>query len=66
LANKIKKIDKEIEESLFNYKIKTLKNKRLKLKIKIIEAEKNNDEAEIEKILKEINSLSKIITDLSG
>jgi len=61
-----KKIDKEIEESLFNYKIKTLKNKRLKLKIKIIEAEKNNDDAEIEKILKEINSLSKIITDLSG
>lgn len=61
-----KKIDKEIEESLHNYKIKTLKNKRLKLKINISEAEKRNDDEEIKKILKEIDSISKIITDLSG
>ncbi len=61
-----KKIDKEIEESLYNYKIKTLKNKRLKLKITISEAEKKNDDEEIKKILKEIDSISKIITDLSG
>jgi DNA primase len=60
------KMDNEIEESIFNYKIKTLKNKRLKLKIKIIEAEKRGDEEEIKNILREMNSLSKIITDLSG
>lgn len=61
-----KKIDNEIEDSLYNYKIKTFKNKRLKLKIAISQAEKNDDDEEIKKILKEIDSLSKIITDLSG
>jgi DNA primase len=61
-----KKINKEIEESLYNYRLKTFKNKRLKLKIEIAEAEKINDEERIKKVLKEINSISKIITDLSG
>lgn len=61
-----KKMDNEIEQSLYNYKLKTLKNKRLKLKIAIADAEKKDDDEEIKKILKEIDSLSKIITDLSG
>jgi DNA primase len=60
------KIDKEIKESLYNYRLKTLKNKRLKLKIAIAEAEKINDDEEIKRILREINSISKVVTDLSG
>jgi DNA primase len=60
------KIEKEILESIFNYKIRNLKNKRLKLQKQLIEAEKQNDEQKIEKILIEIKSLSQIITDLSG
>jgi len=58
-------LKKEINESVFNYKIKFLKNKRTLLKISLAEAENKNDEAEIKKIMEEISNLSKLITDLS-